>query len=132
MSTLDPNDGKVTFELSTGPHGTREVFEYLRDYCAAGMYTDNYKHICDEVGRLSNGSVNIHPRGIGSRLGPIRSECIRNRVPWINALAVNLATWRPSDGFLPTDVNWEPAHEVLWRGMVLQTYCFDWTKVVVQ
>lgn len=126
----------VTFTLNTGPHGTAEVFEHLK-VCAKNMFTDNYESICSAVDERSHHTIRIAPIGIGSRLGYIRSECIRTNVPWINALAVGINRntpnfWRPSDGFLPQDVSWNPSHETLWRGMVIQVFSYDWSHVTVQ
>lgn len=125
----------ITFTLSNGPHGTTEVFEYLKR-CARNMFTDNYESICNAVDEQSNGTVRIAPIGIGSRLGHIRAECIRHKVPWINALAVGINRntanfWRPSDGFLPQDVSWDPSHETLWRGMVNLVFSYDWSHITV-
>lgn len=121
-----------TFDLSRGPRGTREVFEYLKT-CASRMYTDNYVNICVQI-RTQSGT-NISPRRVGKQLGHIRSQCIKHRVPWINALAVGLNRrksneWRPSDGFLPKSVSWHPSFEHLWRGMVLQVFSYDCRLIV--
>lgn len=128
----------ATLNLSQGPHGTREVFGYLCE-CAKHMYTDNYQNICREVDKRSNGAVKIIPVDIGRRLGCIRDECIRIGIPWINALAVGLNStdpdpqnrWRPGEGFLPERGKWESSHELLWRGMVLQTFSYDWSSVTI-
>ena len=122
--------------LSTAPYGTIEVFEYLRE-CAKHMYTNNYQNICDEVKRRSNGAVKILPKRIGPPLGVIRQQYIDQKVPWLNALAVGINSksrryhWRPSHGFLPGESNWEPSHETLWRGMVIQVFSYDWNSVIV-
>ena len=123
------------FELSSGPHGTREVFEHLK-ICASGMYTDNYESICKGIAKRTRNQVNINHRGVGKQLGYLRSQCIDHQVPWINALAVgtNWGTpqeWRPSDGFLPRSVSWKPSFEHLWRGMVLQVFSYDWTQISI-
>ena len=123
------------FELSNGPRGTREVFEHLK-LCAKRMYTDNYKNICAEITKRTKKRITINHRRVGKQLGHIRSQCIEHHVPWINALAVgtNWGTpqeWRPSHGFLPEAVSWEPSSEHLWRGMVLQVFSYDWTQISI-
>jgi len=52
------------FDLSSGPPGTREVFEYLK-LCARRMYTDNYQDISKEIARLTKRRVN-HRRMVGN------------------------------------------------------------------
>jgi hypothetical protein len=125
----------VTFELSGGPRGTRDVFEYLKR-CANWMCTDNYKNICDQIAARTKSRIRINHRRIGKHLGHIRTQCIDNQVPWINALAVgtNWGTsqeWRPNYGFLPESVSWEPSSEHLWRGMVLQVFSYDWSQISI-
>lgn len=127
-----------TLALSNGPSGTKEIFEYLCE-CAKNMYTDNYQHICEEVEKRSQGTIKVIPADIGRYLGCIRDECIKIGMPWINALAVGLNNkdpdpknhWRPSDGFLPQRGKWNPSHELLWRGIVLQVFSYDWNGVTV-
>ena len=125
----------TTFELSSSPRGTREVFEYLK-ICASRMHTDNYKNICDAIAQRTKNKMKLNHRLVGKQLGHIRSQCIEHQVPWINALAVgtNWGTpqeWRPSYGFLPDSVSWEPSSEHLWRGMVLQVFSYDWTQILI-
>lgn len=119
------------FDFSAAPHGSREIFQYLK-VCAANMYTNNYKEICDQIKRSGTNSVSVLPIAIGAPLGYIRTLCIEHEVPWINALAVSVATWRPGDSFLPGDASWHPSHELLWRGMVLQVFSYDWSLIAIK
>ena len=124
-----------TFELSNGPYGTSEVFEQLT-LCARRMYTDNYESICREISARTQNAVVIPAIGVGRHLGHIRTQCIEQQVPWINALAVGINRgtaneWRPSDGFLPASTSWDPSFEHLWRGMVLQVFSYDWTRIKI-
>jgi hypothetical protein len=121
----------LTFDFSVAPHGTQEIFEYLK-VCAKNLYTNNYATICEDIKQSSRGAVSILPRGIGTPLGYIRTLCIEHHVPWINALAVNKEQWRPSESFLPSNVNWDPSHELLWRGMVLQVFAYDWSQIAMK
>lgn len=121
----------LTFDFGNAPHGTREVFDNLK-LCARNLYTNNYGNICNEIKEGSKGDVSISPRGVGAQLGYIRTLCIEHNVPWINALAVNKEQWRPSESFLPNNVDWNPSHELLWRGMVLQVFAYDWSHIIVK
>lgn len=103
------------------PAKTRQVFNYLKR-CASQMRTVTYGEIAEEV--------NLAKPGVGRPLGYIRDQICRNRgLPWLNAIAVNAYTDRPGTGFLPEDMNIsETDQELLWRGMVLQVFAFDWSS----
>lgn len=104
------------------PAKAREVFEFLKD-CASQMRTVTYGEIAEEVG--------LAKPGVGRPLGFIRDEvCRRRGLPWLNAIAVNAETGRPGEGFLPLDFAvTRDDEELLWRGIVLQVFAYDWTSV---
>ncbi len=103
------------------PARAREIFYYLKG-CAEEMRTVNYGEIAE--------AVMLAPIAIGTPLGYIRDHiCRRRGLPWLNALAVNKDTWRPGDSFLPTGVAMGRDEEVMWRGLVLQVFAFDWSTV---
>lgn len=104
------------------PAKTEEVFEYLKD-CVFQMRTVTYGEIAQAVG--------LAKPGVGRPLGYIRDEiCRRRGLPWLNSIAVNAHTDRPGIGFLPQDITMGQAdEELLWRGMVLQVFAFDWSSV---
>lgn len=116
--------GMTAWEIKgmTAPAKTPEVFDLLKR-CASEMRTIAYSEIAEQVG-LAN-------VGVGTPLGYIRDHvCRERRLPWLNAIAVNATTRRPSDGFLPIGVTIAAdTEERLWRGMVLQVFAFDWSKV---
>ena len=104
------------------PAKTREVFEYLKN-CASQMRTVTYGEIAEKV--------NLAKPGVGRPLGYIRDEvCRHHGLPWLNAIAVNAYTDRPGTGFIPGGMSIDEAdEELLWRGMVLQVFTFDWSSV---
>lgn len=104
------------------PAKAEEVFEYLKG-CASQMRTVTYGEIAEAVG--------LAKPGVGRPLGYIRDVICRSRgLPWLNAVAVNAHTDRPGVSFLPEDVSMGQAdEELLWRGMVLQVFAFDWSSV---
>jgi alkylated DNA nucleotide flippase Atl1 len=107
------------------PAKTREVFEYLKE-CAEQMRTITYGEIANEVG--------LAKPGVGRPLGYIRDEiCRRRGLPWLNAIAVNLRTSRPGDGFIPEDITLHSDdEEILWRGIVLQVFAYDWLPLCLK
>jgi hypothetical protein len=95
----------------TPPAKTEAVFDYLRQ-CAAQMRNVTYGELAD--------AAKLAPTRIGYQLGYIRDEICRKRgLPWLNAIAVSKATWRPGESFLPQGVAIERDEEHMWRGMVL-------------
>lgn len=109
------------YEWKSVPAKSKEVFEYLK-VCSRQMRTLNYGEIAELVG--------LAPSGIGMPLGYIRDKICRDRgLPWLNAIAVNKATWRPGDSFLPDGVAVGRDEERMWRGMVLQVFAFDWDSI---
>jgi hypothetical protein len=104
------------------PAKTREVFAYLKN-CASQMRTVTYGEIANQV--------NLAKPGVGRPLGYIRDEICRHRgLPWLNAIAVNAHTDRPGEGFIPGDTSLSQIDEErFWRGMVLQVFAFDWSRI---
>ena len=104
------------------PARTPEVFDYLKQ-CASDMRTVNYGEVADEVGLMAP--------GLGDQLSYIRDECRDAQMPWLNAIVVNKETWRPSEGFMPDDMEIADGDdfELFWRGMVLQVFATDWSDV---
>ena len=104
------------------PKHAREVFEYLKK-CARQMRTVSYGGIATVVGS--------HPIAMRFPLGYIRDNiCREHGLPWLNAIAVNADTWYPGVNFLPKDVNMPGEdEELMWRGMVLQVFAYDWSCV---
>jgi hypothetical protein len=105
------------------PAKTREVFEHLK-ICASQMRTVTYKEIADEF--------HLAKPGVGRPLGYIRDTICRARgLPWLSAIVVNRHTDRPGRSFIPegTTVLSEVDKELLWRGMVLQVFAYNWTNV---
>lgn len=104
------------------PAKTREVFEYLKG-CASQMRTVTYKEIAEEV--------NLAKPGVGRPLGYIRDDICRSRgLPWLSAIVVNTHTDRPGRSFMPEGISLTDIDkELLWRGMVIQVFAFDWLSV---
>jgi hypothetical protein len=104
------------------PARTQEIFELLKQ-CASEMRTVTYGELAEVTG--------LARRGTGKPLVWIRDEICRARgLPWLNAIVVNKATRRPGDNFLPANTKLaQDDLEQLWRGMVVQVYCFDWAKI---
>ena len=103
------------------PAKATDVFEYLKQ-CADDMRTVEYAEIARETG--------LATLGIGRPLGYIRDEiCIPRGLPWLNMIAVNKASGRPGDSFLPDEIDLGASKELLWRGMVLQVFSYDWGQV---
>ena len=106
------------------PAKTPEVFTYLKQ-CARDERTAEYGEIGDKVG--------LPAIGVNVPLNYIRDEiCIRRGLPWLPALAVNKETRMPSEGWLPEGTTIANAHlPLFWRGIVLQVYATDWSKVAI-
>jgi len=86
------------------------------------MRTITYGEIANEAG--------IAPTGIGSQLGHIRDViCIPRGLPWLSVIGVRKNTRRPGDAFLPEGVSIEVDEELIWRGMVLQVFAYEWQPV---
>jgi alkylated DNA nucleotide flippase Atl1 len=103
------------------PPATDAVFAYLKR-CAREMRTVTYGELGAAVGLPST--------GVGRQLGYIRDHVCRPRgLPWLNALAVNAATRRPGERFLPEGFTMNGQEELFWRGMVLQVYAFNWRPI---
>lgn len=108
-------------ERTKPPAKTLEVFQILKK-CAQDMRTITYGEIAEEVG--------IAPTGIGFQLGYIRDElCIPRGLPWLNVIGVKKANRRPGDAFLPEGVSLEVDEELIWRGIVLQVFAYEWQSV---
>ena len=109
------------------PMYTREVFKVLKQ-CAADMTTISYGDLAEQVG--------IHHLKINLPLGYIRDKvCRKHGLPWLSVLAVNADRRRPGDGWLPPkgiEIAEQQDRERLWRGMVLQVYGYDWSKVEIE
>lgn len=110
---------------ATMPAKTKEVFDCLK-MCADQMRPIIYDEIGDNVGLAST--------DVSSSLDYIRDViCRPRRLPWISALGVNSATRMPSEGWLPNGVAIKVDHlPMFWRGVVLQVYAVDWSKVEVK
>ena len=105
------------------PKHTPEIFEVLKQ-CADDMTAISYGDLADRAG--------VHPRVVSRPLGYIRDEvCSRYKRPWLNAIAVNGKTRRPSEG-MTASTGVEFDEERWWRGMVLQVYAYDWTDVELE
>jgi hypothetical protein len=104
------------------PARSKVIFEHLK-LCAFQMRTVTYEEIADQF--------NLAKLGVGHQLNYIRDEiCRKQGLPWLNALVVNKKTNRPGDKFIPNDANLtEKDQELFWRGMVMQVFSFDWSKV---
>jgi len=103
------------------PAKTREVFDFLKT-CAKEMRTVTYAEVAEEVG--------LAKPGVGKPLGYIRDRVCRERgLSWLNAIAVSQRTGVPSEGFLPEGVTMGTDETVLWRGMVLHVFGYDWSDV---
>ena len=104
------------------PAKTREVFELLVR-CSNEMRTITYGELAEHA--------KLDPSGIGLQLGFIRDSICRDRgYPWLNMVAVSTSTRRPGDAFLPPGVSAGPRdEELLWRGMVIQVFSFDWKNI---
>ena len=104
------------------PSKTAEVFDFLVE-SAQVMRTRTYREVADETG--------LAAVGVGKPLGFIRDEvCRHNHWPWLNALVVNSGKLRPGDEFVPGGFKGSPEEqELYWRGMVLQVFAFDWSRV---
>lgn len=107
------------------PARTPEVFTYLKQ-CALEMRTAEYGEIGPKVGLL--------PISLNRPLNYIRDEiCIRRGLPWLPALAVSKDTRMPSEGWLPVGVAVSVDHlPQFWRGIVLQVYATDWSKIAIE
>ena len=107
------------------PAKTREVFTYLKQ-CALEMRTAEY----GEIGA----KVRLPAIGVNVPLNYIRDEiCIPRGLPWLPALAVNKETRMPSEGWLPVGVAVSVDHlPQFWRGIVLQVYATDWSKIEIE
>jgi hypothetical protein len=104
------------------PAKTSAVFDLLKKH-AGEMQTITYGEIAHDVG-LANEEV-------GQPLSYIRDHICRHRgLPWLDALAVNRHTMRPSQGFL-LGLELGGDEERFWRGMVLQVFAYDWSGVVL-
>ena len=110
---------------ATMPPKTPEVFDYLKQ-CAREMRTATY-------GEIGEG-VELPPRFLNRQLDYIRDEvCIPQGLPWLSALAVNAETRLPSAGWLPDGVAVSDDHlPTVWRGVVLQVFAVDWSKVGIE
>jgi hypothetical protein len=119
MPMTAPNEQAVN--VPTPPAGTSQIFEHLKR-CASEMRTVTYGELAEISG--------LAAQGTNVPLGYIRDHVCRARgLPWLNALAVNKASRRPGDSFLPAGVAMGKDDELLWRGMVLQVFAFDWSTV---
>lgn len=102
------------------PKHTPAVFDVLKQ-CAADMTTISYGDLAEQVG--------THHRVVLRPLGYIRDElCRPHGRPWLNMIAVNGKTKRPSEG-ATASTGVEIDGERWWRGMVLQVYAYDWSEV---
>ncbi|MCZ7682414.1 MAG: hypothetical protein M5U28_27945 [Sandaracinaceae bacterium] len=111
----------MDIDWSDAPAKTREVYAYLKA-CASQMRTVHYGEIAEHVG--------LAAAGMGVPLRFIRDEvCRKHGFPWLNALAVSADDWRPGKMFLPEGVDVDRDEELLWRGMVLQVFVFDWESI---
>ena len=109
---------------ATMPAKTPEVFDYLKQ-CAREMRTATYHEIGVAVG--------LPERSLNRQLDYIRDEvCIPQGLPWLSALAVNTKTRMPGDRWLPEGVAVSDDHlPTVWRGIVLQVFAVDWSKVQI-
>jgi hypothetical protein len=117
-------EGKM-LSWKNAPANTQKVFDYLKDL-AEQMRTAPYKEIADAVGN------NITARNIGNQLGFIRDKiCRKNKLPWINALAVKAQTHLPGDNYFPG--KHKPKNIAShWRKMVLKVYTHPWEKIKIE
>ena len=114
-------------QAANAPMHTREVFEFLKR-CAGQMRTVHY----DEISKNAGGFA---PRGIGKILGYIRDDICRPRgLPWLSVIAVGKNSWIPGDDYFGMPVLEgvdRPTQERIWRGMVLQVFAYDWSRVEI-
>ena len=104
---------------------TPEVFNYLKE-CASKMRVVTYGEVEAAVGE--------HALSLGPRhLDYIQDEICRPRgLPFISAIVVNSRTWKPGTGFMPDGVTInEHDLDLFWRGVVLQVFATDWSKVEI-
>ena len=112
------------------PKNSHAVFEHLK-VLAMRMRVESYGEIAHTIGRAE--SREIAAVSLSYPLGFIRDEiCRRRGLPWLNALAVNGATWLPGDSFLPEGVAFGDDERVLWRGAVLAVFGYPWETVTVK
>jgi alkylated DNA nucleotide flippase Atl1 len=105
------------------PKKTKEVFAYVKD-CARKMRTVTYGEIAQAL-KMGRGQA------VRYALGYIRDEvCERRHLPWLNAIVVNGREWYPGDSFLPAKVRFNSSNKhLLWRGVVVQVFTFNWDPV---
>ena len=106
------------------PAKTAAVLGILKQ-CAKDMRTVTYGEIAEATG-LANS-------GVGMPLGYIRDQICRDHGrPWLQAIAVNKTTMRPSGAFAPEGLELDLDNDHWWRGMVSQVYAYDWSNVELE
>lgn len=105
------------------PKKTKEVFAYVKN-CAMRMRTVTYGEIAQAL-KMGKGQA------VRYALRYIRDEiCEPRHLPWLNAIVVNSGTWYPGDSFLPGKVCFDDSNKhLLWRGVVLQVFAFNWEPI---
>lgn len=104
------------------PAKTDAVLQTLKQ-CAKDMRTITYGDLAKEA--------SLAQPGVGVPLGYIRDEiCRKHGLPWLNMIAVQTASRRPGESYLPSEVSLaDDEAEAFWRGMVLQVYAYDWSNI---
>ena len=111
------------------PKNSRQVFDHLK-LLAKRMRVETYGEIATAIGQAEDRE--IAAVSLSFPLGFIRDKICRPRgLPWLNALAVNVAHWLPGDSFLPKGVAFGSDEQILWRGAVLAAFAYPWETVVV-
>ena len=109
------------------PKNSRAVFEHLK-VLAKRMRVESYGEIAEAIGEKENRE--IAPVSLNYPLGFIRDKiCRQQRLPWLNALAVNANTRLPGESFLPPKVAFGDDEMILWRGAVLAVFGYPWESV---
>lgn len=108
------------------PKKTRDVFSYLK-LCARDMRTVTYGEVAIKLA-MGKGQAVRHA------LRYIRDDvCVPRHLPWLNAIVVNRQTRYPGDSFLPASVQFDDTNKrLLWRGVVLQVFSFDWEGIEIE